>query len=96
MADSTSMAMPPPLGGWDTRESLADMPENHAVILDNWFPDTDKVTVRRGYSSYATGMTGDVESLIEYVPSSTNGEDMPAMATLSKQRRIGFVLRWKM
>ena len=74
MADSTSMAMPPPLGGWDTRESLADMPENHAVILDNWFPDTDKVTVRRGYSSYATGMTGDVESLIEYVPLSGTGE----------------------
>ena len=50
------------------------MPENHAVILDNWFPDTDKVTVRRGNSSHATGMSGAVESLIEYVPTTGTGE----------------------
>ena len=71
---ASSIAMPPPIGGWDTRESLADMPETHAVILDNWFPSTDKVTVRRGNSSHATGMSGNIETLIEYVPLSGTGK----------------------
>ena len=48
---STSAALPPPTKGWDTRESLADMPPDHAIKLDNWFPETDKVTVRRGSSA---------------------------------------------
>lgn len=67
-APSKSKSLPPPVGGWDTREALADMPGENAVILDNWFPSTDKVTVRRGYTSYATGMSGSIESLIEYTP----------------------------
>jgi hypothetical protein len=59
--------MPPPIGGWDTREALADMPEDHAVILDNWFPSTDRVTLRRGITEFATGLSGNVETLIPYV-----------------------------
>ncbi len=50
------------------------MPENHAVKMDNFFPSTDKVTLRRGFASHATGMTGDIESLIEYIPLSGNGQ----------------------
>jgi len=57
-----------PVGGWDTREALADMPGDRAPILDNWFPSTDKVTVRRGHEDYATGMPAAVESLLRYVP----------------------------
>lgn len=71
---SRSTALPPPVGGWDTRESLADMPEDHAVIMDNWFPSTDKINVRKGNSAHATGMSGAVESLIEYVPLTGTGE----------------------
>lgn len=63
---SQSRTLPPPVGGWDTREALADMPPENAVILDNWFPGTDKNTLRRGYSSWATGMSGAVESLLSY------------------------------
>ena len=70
---STSVSTPPPVGGWDTRESLADMPETHAVILSNFFPETDVVRVRRGNTSHATGMSGEVQSLIEYVPKSGTG-----------------------
>lgn len=77
---SKSKALPPPVGGWDTREALADMPEDRAVILDNWFPSTDKVTVRRGYTSHATGMSGDVETLIEYTPLDGNNELFAANA----------------
>jgi hypothetical protein len=69
-----SASIPAPFGGWDARESLADMPPQNAVKLENWFPSTDKVFVRRGHSSYATGMSGAVESLIAYVPLSGSGK----------------------
>lgn len=64
--NSKSKALEPPVGGWDTREALADMPASHAVILDNWFPGTDRVTLRRGYTSHATGMAGLIETLMDY------------------------------
>ncbi|MCA3704251.1 MAG: hypothetical protein INF12_14610 [Methylobacterium sp.] len=57
-----------PVGGWNAQDALADMPETDAVILDNWFPQPDKVRIRPGYASWATGMTGNVESLIPYTP----------------------------
>jgi hypothetical protein len=50
------------------------MPEHHAIKMENWFPSTDKVSIRRGFSSHATGMSGNVESLIEYVPLSGSGQ----------------------
>lgn len=55
------------------RDALADMPADHAVIMDNWFPGTDVVEMRRGHASHATGMTGSVETLIEYVPLTGTG-----------------------
>lgn len=30
-----SASIPAPVGGWDKREALADMPQDRAVILDN-------------------------------------------------------------
>jgi len=59
-----------PSGGWDTRENIADMPEDRAVILDNWFPNSSKLTTRRGFTSFSTGMSGDVSSLMSYQPDS--------------------------
>lgn len=73
-APATSRALTAPVGGWDTRNALADMPPENAVILDNWFPETDKVTLRRGSASHATGMTGAVESLLMYTPLTGTGE----------------------
>lgn len=61
-----SAQLPAPTGGWDTRNALADMPVENAVVLDNWFPGTDRVTVRKGYTSHATGMSGDVETILSY------------------------------
>lgn len=63
-----------PVGGWNTQDALADMPPEDAVILDNWFPTTDKVKIRPGYASYATGMSGSVESLLAYTPLSGTGK----------------------
>lgn len=68
--DSKTLTLPPPVGGWDTFNSLADMPPENAVILDNLVPEPDKVTMRRGSASHATGIGGAVESLLEYTPQS--------------------------
>jgi hypothetical protein len=57
-----------PVEGWDTREALADMPEKRAVILDNWFPSTDRLNIRPGYAAHVTGIGAAVETLMEYVP----------------------------
>lgn len=54
---SRTVTLPAPVEGWDTREALADMPEKRAVILDNWFPTTDKVKIRPGYAVHATPLS---------------------------------------
>lgn len=72
--EAKTASLPPPVGGWDAQNALADMPIENAVILDNWFPGTDKVTMRRGYASHATGMPDSVETLLEYTPADGNGE----------------------
>lgn len=71
---SKSASIPPPVGGWDTENALADMPQENAVILDNWFPGTDKVTLRRGYTPHVTGLSGNVETLLEYAPQSGSAQ----------------------
>lgn len=59
---------PAPVGGWNARDSLADMPPEDAVTLENWFPDTDKVGIRKGYMEHVAGLTGAVETLMPYSP----------------------------
>jgi len=69
-AAGRSLSLPPPYGGWDAKNALVDMPPENAIILDNWFPSTDKVTLRRGNTASATGMTGNIDTLLEYAPPS--------------------------
>lgn len=38
----------------------------YATVLDNWFPDTNDLRVRKGYEEHVTGVTGYVESLMVY------------------------------
>lgn len=66
MARSRVVTVQSPVGGWNTRDPLANMPKEDAVILTNWFPSVGSVTLRKGHASHATGMTGNVESLAEY------------------------------
>lgn len=83
-----SVLIPAPLGGWDVQSPLADMPRDRAVILDNWFPGTDKLRLRRGSTSHATipteftaefssaftnSATTPVETLLEYIPPTGTG-----------------------
>ena len=60
-------AVPAPVKGWNTRDALAEMDEDYASILDNWFPQEGRVDSRPGYSEYCTGLGGAVETLAEYI-----------------------------
>jgi hypothetical protein len=71
-AKSRSVSVTAPVGGWNARDSLADMPPADAVIMLNWFPLTTEVTLRKGYTEWATGISGQVESLFVYAGSTTN------------------------
>lgn len=64
---STGQAhVPAPVGGLNLRDGLPSMAANEAVILDNYFPEASFVQLRKGYAAHATGITGDVESLLTW------------------------------
>lgn len=65
-------SLPAPVGGWNARDSLANMAPTDAVTLDNLFPSVSSVILRGGYSNHATGMTGQVETLMTYNGGSTD------------------------
>ncbi|MDD4971856.1 MAG: hypothetical protein PHT07_20720 [Paludibacter sp.] len=69
---SRSVSIPAPVGGWNARDSLADMPITDASNIVNWFPLTTELELRKGYTRYATGITGQVESLLTYYGGSTS------------------------
>ena len=53
-------SVPAPIGGWNAKDSLANMAPTDAVQLVNWFPTPTDVTMRKGYSvvSVLTTSTG--------------------------------------
>lgn len=63
-AVTTSLASP--IGGWNARDSLANMQPLDAVQLVNFFPTPTDVTLRKGYTKSSTGITGKVNSLMNY------------------------------
>ena len=52
---SQSVSIPAPVKGWNARDSLANMPEDFAVVLENVFPNLTSCDLRRGYESHSTG-----------------------------------------
>lgn len=63
---SSSRSITAPVGGWNARDSIAAMNVADAVIMDNFFPRTTDVMVRKGYTDWATGLSVDVEALAAY------------------------------
>jgi hypothetical protein len=62
-----SITIPCPTGGWNKRDSLAAMPLNDAVIMDNWMPKQSSVELREGYSfCRQTPPETPAQSLIAY------------------------------
>lgn len=63
---STARSYQAPVGGWNARDALGAMPLNDAPIMTNFFPTTTNVWLRYGYSQYATGISGQVETILAY------------------------------
>lgn len=61
---------PAPVGGLNDRDSLATMPAQDAVVLENWWPYPSQVMVRKGSVEWVGGFTAPVETLVEYDPPS--------------------------
>lgn len=62
--------VPIPMSGWSTRDKYVSAFSKAALkycpYTDNWMWVDGRVTIRPGYSSYATGMTDPVRTLMEY------------------------------
>lgn len=69
---STVSQLPAPTGGWNTSDGLATMPALDAVVMDNFTPEESGVILRGGDSLFASGMSGAVEMLVEYVSPTDN------------------------
>jgi len=67
-----------PLGGWNARDSLAEMNPLDAVTLENWFPTPSDVTLRKGYTQHSSGIGGQVDTVMNYA--ATNGQKLFASA----------------
>ena len=63
---ATTASVPAPIGGWNARDSLGAMQPIDAVEMINWFPTPSDILLRRGYTQHSTGITGTVESLMNY------------------------------
>lgn len=61
-----------PVGGWNARDPLSQMPATDAVALDNWWPMTGELRVRDGNAAHGTGISGRVESLMPYASPTAN------------------------
>lgn len=73
-----------PIGGWNARDSIAEMPPLDAVVLDNLFPTPTDVQLRLGYTKSCTGINDGlgnplpVNSLMNYA--GPNTQDLFAAA----------------
>jgi hypothetical protein len=63
---ATTASVASPIGGWNARDSIANMPSLDAVTLNNFWPTPTDVQLRLGYTQFSTGITGQVNSLMNY------------------------------
>jgi hypothetical protein len=59
-------SVPAPVGGWNARDSIANMEPLDAVQLINFFPTISNCVLRGGSTNWATGMTGQVQTIMVY------------------------------
>lgn len=65
---AVSRPLPPPVMGWNAKDSLDAMKPADAVILENWFPEETRVTVRYGSAIHCNTGEGtfNVETVAEW------------------------------
>jgi hypothetical protein len=64
--NAVTASVPAPLGGWNARDSLAEMNPIDAVEMVNFFPTPTDILMRKGYSQHSTGITGEVQTVMNY------------------------------
>ena len=69
---SRTASIPAPVGGWNTRDAISNMPPTDAVQMDNFFPEATVAALRDGYTEHVTGITGLPETLVAYNSSTTD------------------------
>lgn len=71
-AVSRRVSLPPPIGGWNTRDDPVQMRPIDATHLKNFWPRRRDVQMRRGYTEYATGVgSGNVDTVVEFFDGTT-------------------------
>jgi hypothetical protein len=63
---ATTQSLPAPIGGWNARDSVAEMNPLDAVQMINFYPTPSDVTLRQGYVKTSIGITGEVQTLMNY------------------------------
>jgi hypothetical protein len=63
---ATTQSLPSPIGGWNARDSVAEMNPLDAVQMINFYPTPSDVTLRQGYVKTSTGIGGEVQTLMNY------------------------------
>ena len=61
-----------PIGGWNARDALGAMDSLDAVTLQNFWPGTNSVILRNGYTKHATGLPAEVQTLMAYSSGTSN------------------------
>lgn len=59
-------SLPAPVGGWNARDSVDEIPDDDAIVLDNLYPGFGKVSTRRGFTEHADELGGSVMTLAEF------------------------------
>ena len=69
---AVTASLPAPIGGWNARDSLAEMSPLDAVQMVNFYPTPTDVTMRKGYTKSSTGIAGAVLALMNYSSPTVN------------------------
>ena len=76
-------SVPASIKGWDQLLSLADMPPDHAVVMNNFIPRPGYLEVRRGSKVFATGCgtrSTSINTIMAYNASNTSNSKLFAAA----------------
>ena len=89
--------IPAPFKGWYTLEADTQMPVGSAKLLDNFWPEADIVSLRKGSKTHATGLPPRIETLMAYrsgtmsklfAASGTGIYDVSAAGAVGSRKRI--------
>lgn len=84
------VTIPAPTKGWNTTDSLAEIPNDMAIVLDNLIPGTESVSTRKGHSAFSTGVgSGNVDSLFELKARSVSKMVSASMGALYDSTSLG-------